>query len=104
MSEAKKELEEAMANYKRQAAIAKEAGRKLKENHPSLHNFERLCELEVDYASLLDRHNELKEATRGLRDGLRLIHSGDHEDGAHSVAGYTLNLWRKELDALVGEE
>ena len=63
-----------------------------------------MFELQADYADLLANHNALKEATRGLRDGLRSIHSGDHEDGAHSVAGYTLNLWRKELAALVGEE
>ncbi len=50
------------------------------------------------------RYNALKEVTEGLRDALRLINSGDHEDNPHSVAGYTLHLWEKELAALVGEE
>lgn len=59
------------------------------------------------YAAAMEcqaRHNALKEVAEGLRDALRLINSGDHEDKPHSVAGHTLHLWEKELAALVGEE
>ena len=61
---------------------------------------EGMCELQTENAILRARVARLEEVARGLRDGLKLIRSGDHEDRPHSVAGYALNIWKKELDAL----
>jgi hypothetical protein len=62
---------------------------------------EALCnDLRSKVAEVEAQRDVYKEAALGFRDGLRLIHSGDHEDKPHSVAGHVLRVQGEALAKL----
>jgi len=65
---------------------------------------EEIDNLRARLAEVEAQRDVYKEATLGFRDGLRLIHSGDHEDKPHSVAGRVLRVQGEAIAKLEAKD